>query len=136
MNTLWQWKFNIINFDKTKTKIQKDQNLSEGNHGWKTGMTKVHVIAYFQNFHHFLWMNATSYYWLYIDFYTLITYTSYITYTYNCTPCIDYFIIQFSVPIPRHKSHLSHVNVFLRHYTGQLKTAVEQVSGEKIAWKR
>ena len=29
-------------------------------------------------------MNATSYYWSYIHFYTLITYTSYITYTYNC----------------------------------------------------
>ena len=33
-------------------------------------------------------MNATSYYWSYIDFYTLITYTSYITYTHNYTACI------------------------------------------------
>ena len=43
-------------------------------------------------FRHYLRMNATSYYWSYIDFYTLITYTSYITCTYNCTACIDYFI--------------------------------------------
>ena len=42
----------------------------------------------------------------------------------------------FSVPIPRHKSHLSHVNIFLRHYGGQLKTAVEQEVGEKIGFKR
>ena len=36
----------------------------------------------------------------------------------------------FSVPIPRHKSRLYHVNLFLRHYGGQLKTAVEQETGE------
>ena len=35
----------------------------------------------------------------------------------------------------RHKSRLSHVNVFLSHYGGQLKTAVEQEAGEKIDWK-
>ena len=29
-------------------------------------------------------MNATPYYWSYIDFSTLITYTTYVTYTYNC----------------------------------------------------
>ena len=28
-------------------------------------------------------MNATSYYWSYTDFYKFITYTSFITYTYN-----------------------------------------------------
>ena len=39
-------------------------------------------------FWQYLQVNATSY----IDFYTLITYTSYITYTYNYTTCIDYFI--------------------------------------------
>ena len=39
-------------------------------------------------FWQYLQVNATSY----IDFYTLITYTSYITYTYNHTTCIDYFI--------------------------------------------
>ena len=36
----------------------------------------------------------------------------------------------FSVPIPRHKSRLYHVNLFLRHYGRQLKTAVEQETGE------
>ena len=36
----------------------------------------------------------------------------------------------------RHKSRLSHVNIFLRHYGGQLKTAVEQEAGEKIDCKR
>ena len=35
----------------------------------------------------------------------------------------------------RHKARLSHVNIFLRHYGGQLKTAVEQEAGEKIACK-
>ena len=34
-------------------------------------------------------MNVTSYYWSYIDFYTLITYTSYVTYTYNFETCIQ-----------------------------------------------
>ena len=34
-------------------------------------------------FRHYLRMNATSDCWLYIDFYTLITYAFYITYTYN-----------------------------------------------------
>ena len=29
--------------------MQNDQNLSEWNHGWKTGKTKVHVLTYFQN---------------------------------------------------------------------------------------
>ena len=38
----------------------------------------------------------------------------------------------FSVPIPCHKSRLSHVNVVLRYYAGQLKTAIEQEAGEKI----
>ena len=32
----------------------------------------------------------------------------------------------------RHESRLCHVNVLLRHYGGQLKTAVEQEAGEKI----
>ena len=38
-------------------------------------------------------MNATSYYLSYADFYTLITYTSYITYSFNYTACIEYFIL-------------------------------------------
>ena len=41
-------------------------------------------------FQHYLRMNATSYFWSYTDFYTLITYTCYITYTYNYTACTDY----------------------------------------------
>ena len=45
-------------------------------------------------------------------------------------------ITSFSVPIPRQKSRLSHVNIILRHYGGQLKTAVEQEAGEKIDCKR
>ena len=35
-------------------------------------------------FRHYLGMNATSYYWSYIDFYTLITYNYILTDTYNC----------------------------------------------------
>ena len=31
-------------------KIQKDQNVSEWNHGWKTGAAKVNVLTYFHNF--------------------------------------------------------------------------------------
>ena len=31
----------------------------------------------------------------------------------------------------RHKSRLSHVNIILRHYGGQLKTAIEQEVGKK-----
>ena len=42
----------------------------------------------------------------------------------------------FSVPIPRHKSRLSYVNIFLRHYGGKLETAVEQEVGVKIGCKR
>ena len=34
-------------------------------------------------FRHYLGMNATSCYWSYIDFYTLITYNYILTYTYN-----------------------------------------------------
>ena len=44
-------------------------------------------------FRHYLWMNAASYYWSCINFYTLITYAFYITYTYNYEICIHYFII-------------------------------------------
>ena len=36
--------------NKTKTKaIQKDQTVSEWNHGWKTGTRKVYVLTHFQN---------------------------------------------------------------------------------------
>ena len=45
-------------------------------------------------------------------------------------------IVQYICSDTRHKSRLSHVNVFLRHYGGQLKTAVEQEAGGKIDWKR
>ena len=36
----------------------------------------------------------------------------------------------------RHKSRLSHVNIFLRYYGKQLKKAVEQEAPEKIDCKR
>ena len=36
----------------------------------------------------------------------------------------------------RHKSRLYHVNLFLQHHGGQLKTAVEQEVDEKIERKR
>ena len=39
-------------------------------------------------FRPYLRMNATSYYWSYIDCYTFITYAFYISYTYNCETCI------------------------------------------------
>ena len=42
----------------------------------------------------------------------------------------------FFVPIPHHKSHLSHMNIFLHYYGGQLKTVVEHEAGEKIGCKR
>ena len=32
------------------------------------------------------------------------------------------YTVILSVMMPRHKSHHSHVNVFFRHYGGQLKT--------------
>ena len=44
--------------------------------------------------------------------------------------CLWSSLSQFSVPT-RHKSRLSHVNIILRHYGGQLKTAVEQEMGKK-----
>ena len=43
---------------------------------------------------------------------------------------------EFSVPIPRQKSRIFDVNVFLRLYGRQLKTAVEQEAIEKIDYKR
>ena len=42
----------------------------------------------------------------------------------------------FFVLIPRQKSRFSHVNVFLRHYGGQLKTVVKHEAGKKIDWKK
>ena len=57
---------------KTKTKkIQKDQNVSEWNYGWKTGMAKVHLLTYFQN----LYLNECYtmlliiHWFLYIDYF-------------------------------------------------------------------
>ena len=44
-------------------------------------------------FRHYLRMIATLYYWLYMDFYTLINYAFYITYPYNDEISIHYFII-------------------------------------------
>ena len=43
--------FNKVIRYKTKTKKQKnqwDQNVSEWNHGWKTGTTKVHVQNFYE----------------------------------------------------------------------------------------
>ena len=64
----------------------------------------------------------------------------------NCLRCIILLCVYmyvFSVPIPRHKSRFSHVNVFLRHYGEQLKTANSSQGGsgrenglEKIIKKR
>ena len=52
-------------------------------------------------------------------------------------------MLEFSVLIPRHKSRFSHVNIFLRHYGGQLKPANSGQAGsgledrlEKIIKKR
>ena len=57
--------------------------------------------------------------------------------TFKCSFPIDF---TFNMSIlrydTRHKSLLFHVNVFLRHYGGQLKAAVEQELGEKIDCKR
>ena len=44
--------------------------------------------------------------------------------------------LPFSLPMPRHRSRLSHVNVLLCHYGGQLKTPIKQEAGKKIDWKR
>ena len=51
--------------------------------------------------------------------------------------------VLFSVPISRHKSRFSHVNVFLCHYGGQLETANSGPAGsgredrlEKITKKK
>ena len=41
-------------------------------------------------------------------------------------------VLLFFIPIPCHKSRLSHVNVFLHHYERQLKIVVEQEAGKKI----
>ena len=57
------------------------------------GVSIFYEILLINKFQHYLRMNAKSYYWPYIDFYTLITYTSYNTYTYNYTTFIDYFFI-------------------------------------------
>ena len=43
---------------------------------------------------------------------------------------------KFSNPIPRQKSRLFHVNGFLCHYGGQLKTVVEPEVGKKIDSKK
>ena len=80
---------------KTKTRKSKRPNVSEWNHGWKTGTTKKHVLAYFQNFcwltnsnmifewmlHHTIDHTMIFIYWLLFAFY--------ITYTYSNTVCID-----------------------------------------------
>ena len=88
---------NNIFCSKQKQKSQKDQSVSEWNHTWKTGATKKHMLAYFQNFG---WMTNSSiiFEWvlhLTIDhtmiFMYWLLFTCYITYTYNSTVSMDYF---------------------------------------------
>ena len=89
----------IITFatHKTKTKKnQKDQKISELNHGWKTGMTEVHVLTYFQTSIDcknssiiFKWMLHHTF----DHKLTFIHWHCYITYTCTYIACIDYFII-------------------------------------------
>ena len=69
----------------------------------------------------------------YIDFYTLITYTSYITYTYNNKGCIDYFIIILIFTI-HYGTYFSFYKQLLLYYlikTIELMTR-EAVSFEKV----
>ena len=88
---------NNICCSKQKQKNQKDQNVSEWNHGWKTGTTKKHVLAYFQNF---CWLTNSSIIFEWMLHHTIdhtmifiywLLFTFYITYTYSNTVCIDYF---------------------------------------------
>ena len=88
---------NNIFCSKQKQKNQKDQNVSEWNHGWKTGTTKKHVLAYFQNF---CWLTNSSIIFEWMLHHTIdhtmifiywLLFTFYITYTYNNTVRIDYF---------------------------------------------
>ena len=53
------------------------------------GVNTFSELLLTDEFRHFLGMSAPSY----INFHILITYTSYITYTYDYTACIDYVII-------------------------------------------
>ena len=48
---------NNICCSKQNKKNQRDQNVSEWNHGWNTGTTKKHVLAYFQKFG---WLTTSS----------------------------------------------------------------------------
>ena len=114
---------NVLLIKQKQKKFKKTKTYLNGNHGWETGTTKVHVWAYFQKFCNWqiltlnesstfwhLRMNAMSPYWSYIDFYTLITYTSYITYIWNYTTCIDCFIIYWFLHCTKAKNFF-HWNV-------------------------
>ena len=88
---------NNICCSKQNKKNQRDQNVSEWNHGWNTGTTKKHVLAYFQNFG---WLTNSSIIFEWMLYHTIdhtiifiywLLFTFYITYTYNNTVCIDYF---------------------------------------------
>ena len=77
---------------KQKRKNQKDQNVSEWNNDWKTGTTKKHVLAYFQNFS---WLTNSSIIFKWMAHHTIdhtmifihwLLFTFYITYTYNSGP--------------------------------------------------
>ena len=102
----WQHKFNSVNFDKQHFLLvkQKQKNSKRPTQTWMKTWLKnnddksacVNILSGLlltDKLRHYLQMNAPSNYWSYNDIYTLVTYTSYITYTCNYTACIDFFII-------------------------------------------
>ena len=82
---------NDIFCSKQKQKNQKDQNVSEWNQDWKTGMTKKHVLAYFQNFG---WLTNSSIIFKWMLDHTIdhtMIFIYWLLFTFNNTVCIDYF---------------------------------------------
>ena len=79
---------------------------------------------------YYLQMNATSCYWLHIDFYTLLFY---ITYTYTYRACIDYFIIYWFLQFTAvHVFHFyKQILLYYEIKTIELMTR-EAVSFEKV----
>ena len=82
-------------------------------------------------FRHYLRMNATPY----IDFYTLITFTSYITYTYNYTVCIDYFIVIliFTIHYGTCFSFLQVTSSLLHNYNNRINDAWDSIFWKSIS---
>ena len=130
---------NNIYYSSIKNKNnQKDQNVSEWNHGWKTGTTEAHIITYFQNFCFltncdiiFKWMLHHT-----ID-YTLISthWHFFITYTYTYTACIDYFIIYWFYNSLQYTFFIFTNNFYYAIKTIKLMT-YEAVSFEKVSTER